>query len=403
MRVIIILGLSLLVIPPVSDRVTSAYQEKVVYTCSMHPEVKASKAGKCPKCGMKLDKTYQEKIAYTCSMHREVQSSKPGKCPKCGMKLVAEKPAAIKQQQQTTSSASTTAPGQRTIEAVQQLEEYTCPMHPEIRTTAAGTCPKCAMTLVPVTPAVVDDFNLKVESSPKAPKPNEKLRLRFQIFNPKTGKQVQSFYITHDKLFHLFVVSQDMSEFQHIHPTLERDGTFTIDTVLPKPGNYKIYSDFYPHDGAPQVLQENITTAGYTKDLLAGQPQLKPDSLLTKTVDGMKIELTLEPQNIIAGQKVTLKYHLTDVNTGQPVRDLVPYLGAWGHTLTLSEDQSDYVHSHPEEVVPENVDKSKLRGGPDATFNAFFPKPGIYRIWTQFQRGETLSTVSFTVKADRLH
>src|SRR2546425_11346417 len=27
---------------------------------------------------------------------------------------------------------------------------YTCPMHPEIRSTSPGTCPKCGMTLVPV-------------------------------------------------------------------------------------------------------------------------------------------------------------------------------------------------------------------------------------------------------------
>jgi hypothetical protein len=116
----------------------------------------------------------------------------------------------------------------------------------------------------------------------------------------------------------------------------------------------------------------------------------------------MKIELKLEPATIIAGQPVALKYHLTDAKTEQPVRDLVPYLGAWGHTLTLSEDQSDYVHSHPEEMVPDTADKSKIRGGPDATFNAFFPRPGNYRIWTQFQRGEVLTTVSFTVRAERL-
>jgi len=97
-----------------------------------------------------------------------------------------------------------------------------------------------------------------------------------------------------------------------------------------------------------------------------------------------------------------LKYHLTDSRTSEPVRDLVPYLGAWGHTLILSEDQSDYIHSHPEEVVPDSADKSKLRGGPDATFNAFLPRPGNYRIWTQFQRGDTLTTVSFTVRAERL-
>jgi len=330
-------------------------------------------------------------------MHPEVESSKPGECPKCGMKLDVQKPAA-------SQPASNQAPssGSRTLEVVKQTEEYTCSMHPDIRTTAPGKCPKCGMTLVPVTPAISDDFRLKFESSPKAPKPNEKVRLRFTVFNPKSREQVKEFYVTHDKLFHLFIVSQDMSEFQHIHPTLESDGSFTIETVLPVAGAYKIYSDLYPSEGAPQVLQQNIATAGYTSDLLGGQARLSPDSSLTKTADGMKIELAVEPAKIIAGQPFTLKYHLTDAKTGQVIRDLVPYLGAWGHTLILSEDQSDYIHSHPEEVVPDAADKTKLRGGPDATFNAFLPRPGNYRIWTQFQRGDKLTTVSFTVRAERL-
>lgn len=367
MRILTILVISSLVAPLISDRTSSGYQETTVYSCSMHPEV---------------------------------QSSKAGKCPKCGMKLIARKPSVSVDQKGPASQ--TPAPGSRTFETVKQLDEYTCTMHPEIRTSGAGTCPKCAMALVPVTPAIADDFNLRLECSPKAPKPNEKIRLRFSVFNPKTREQVKYFNIIHDKLFHLFIVSQDMSEFQHIHPTFEKDGSFTIDTVLPTAGNYKIYSDFYPHEGAPQVLQQNITTAGYAKDLLAGQPRLKPDASLPRIADGMKIELKLEPQGIIAGQPVALKYHLTEFQTGQPIRDLIPYLGAWGHTLILSEDQSDYVHSHPEEMVPDTPDKSKLRGGPDVTFNAFFPKPGNYRLWSQFQRGETLTTVSFTVRAERL-
>ena len=31
-------------------------QASMMYTCSMHPEVKSDKPGKCPKCGMTLDK-----------------------------------------------------------------------------------------------------------------------------------------------------------------------------------------------------------------------------------------------------------------------------------------------------------------------------------------------------------
>lgn len=333
-------------------------------------------------------------------MHPEVQSSKPRRCPKCGMKLVSQKPAP---QQKPAAATQSPGPSQRTLEVVKQAEEYTCSMHPDVRTSAPGKCPKCGMTLVAVNPAIIDEFNLRFECSPRAPKPNEKIHLRFAFFNPKTGEQVKEFYITHDKLFHLFVISEDLSEFQHIHPTFEADGSFAMETVLPIAGNYKIYADIYPHDGAPQVLQQNLATFGYSNDLVSALPHLKPDTSLTRNADGMKIELKLEPSEIIAGQPIALRYHLTDAKTGEPIRDIVPYLGAWGHTLILSEDQADYVHSHPEETVPDTADKSKLRGGPDATFNAFFPRPSIYRIWTQFQRGETLTTVSFTVRADRLH
>ena len=32
--------------------------------------------------------TAATKVVYTCTMHPEVRSDKPGDCPKCGMKLV---------------------------------------------------------------------------------------------------------------------------------------------------------------------------------------------------------------------------------------------------------------------------------------------------------------------------
>ncbi len=41
------------------NRLEQGYQENMssgIYTCSMHPEVKSDKPGKCPKCGMELVK-----------------------------------------------------------------------------------------------------------------------------------------------------------------------------------------------------------------------------------------------------------------------------------------------------------------------------------------------------------
>ncbi len=89
---------------------------------------------------------------------------------------------------------------------------------------------------------------------------------------------------------------------------------------------------------------------------------------------------------------MTLKYQLTDVQTGQPIRDLIPYLGAWGHLLILSEDQSAVLHSHPEQQVDFEKKLGAQRGGPELTFEVLFPAPGNYRIWAQFLRGRQLHT-----------
>lgn len=304
-----------------------------------------------------------------------------------------------KSQGQSTGQAQTDRPAS-TPSAYFQI--YTCPMHLEVRSGEPGKCPKCLMPLAPLAPPTPGEFDLRLTTDPTAILPNRKLTLRFAVINPRTGQQVKDFIIMHDELFHLFIVSQDMTHFQHIHPTFQPDGSFVIETVLPEPGVYKLYCDFYPAEGLPQVLQTHLVTTGYQPDLFASIPQLVPDTDLTRIADGMKIALTLDPPTIIAGRETTLKYHLTDARTDQPVTDLRPYLSAWGHTLILSQDQADYVHSHPTEPVPDNVDRQTLRGGPLVTFEALFPRPGIYRIWSQFLRGETLTTVSFTVRAERL-
>lgn len=77
-------------------------KDSVYYTCPMHSEIKMDKPGKCPRCGMTLEKKTikmtqaksknMEAIkTYTCPMHPEVKSDKPGKCPKCGMELIVKK------------------------------------------------------------------------------------------------------------------------------------------------------------------------------------------------------------------------------------------------------------------------------------------------------------------------
>jgi len=74
-------------------------------------------------------------FAYVCPMCPEVRETKPGACPSCGMTLEPEMP------------------------AVSARTEYTCPMHPEIVRSEPGSCPICGMALEPRTVSVAEPEN----------------------------------------------------------------------------------------------------------------------------------------------------------------------------------------------------------------------------------------------------
>jgi|GEM_PF-868930 len=101
---------------PTSGNNNGVAKAPVTYTCSMHPEIKSDKPGKCPVCNMDL--IQKATTQYTCSMHSDVISAVPGNCPKCGMTLELKSTAA-----------------------------YSCPMHPEVTSMEPGKCPKCGMKL----------------------------------------------------------------------------------------------------------------------------------------------------------------------------------------------------------------------------------------------------------------
>jgi P-type Cu+ transporter len=77
-----------------------------------------------------------EQRTYVCPMDPEVRESKPGACPKCGMAL---------------EPAASSAPAVKT--------EYVCPMHPEIVRPEPGFCPICGMALEPKTVTLEEEAN----------------------------------------------------------------------------------------------------------------------------------------------------------------------------------------------------------------------------------------------------
>jgi P-type Cu+ transporter len=76
--------------PAETPRTTDA-DVGALYVCPMDPEVRESKPGACPKCGMALEPVAPPapivRTEYVCPMHPEIVRSEPGSCPICGMAL----------------------------------------------------------------------------------------------------------------------------------------------------------------------------------------------------------------------------------------------------------------------------------------------------------------------------
>ena len=114
---------------------------------------------------------------HVCPMHPEVRQTGPGRCPKCGMHLVPEAeaaetatshachghghhgPGASGHQTDGHDTAAHPDPGKDydRVPPGWSGAVYTCPMHPEVRQTEAGSCPICGMGLELESAAMVDD------------------------------------------------------------------------------------------------------------------------------------------------------------------------------------------------------------------------------------------------------
>jgi hypothetical protein len=255
-------------------------------------------------------------------------------------------------------------------------------MDPEVRSAQPGKCPKCGMKLEAGIREQIE-YPLQLQVKPRQIPVGRELQLTFRANHPKTGAAVTKFEVVHEKLFHLFIVSDDLQYFAHVHPEARHDGAFLLRTILPKPGTYRLLADYYPSGGVPQLTPKTITTAGYTGPLLPAD--LKAD-LTPQHGENLEVELTTDPPQPIAGKKTLLFFKL------KPAEGLEPYLGAWGHMLAVSNDLIDMIHTHP----------SIAGGGPDVQFDVYFPREATYRLWVQFQRLGKVNTVVFTVPVSRL-
>lgn len=272
---------------------------------------------------------------------------------------------------------------------VEKPVEFICPMDADVRQLQPGKCPRCGMKLVAGLPDPVE-YPVTVAMSPERPKPGERVRLRFTIMDPKTRKPTSEFELIHEKILHLFLISEDLQHFAHEHPVAIGPGTFELDWNFASGGMWRVLLDFFPAHATPQLVSRTILLPGGT----LAAPALQADVERTQKGANITVDLRLDPEQPLAGEKTLLQYRIA------PRENFEPFLGAMGHMLVASADLIDLIHTHPFLVdggltVPA-LDAKRVQ------FNVIFPRPGMYRVWSQFQRAGVVNTIPFNIEVKNL-
>jgi hypothetical protein len=174
---------------------------------------------------------------------------------------------------------------------------------------------------------------------------------------------------------HLIVVRRDLTGFQHLHPTLLCDGTWTTPLALPQAGTYRVFADFSV-DGKPTTLADDLQVDGHVRSLALPAPAKSAEA------DGFRVRLT--DGAVRAGEESELHFDVTRNGHAVPLQD---YLGAKGHLVALRDGDLAFLHVHP--------DANSLR------FEATFPNAGSYRTFLQFQVAGHVHTAAFTLEVSR--
>jgi hypothetical protein len=234
--------------------------------------------------------------------------------------------------------------------------------------------------------STVDGYSLVGLSGPK--KAGQAGTLSFVINGP-AGQPQTDFTLQQTKLLHLYVVRADLTDFQHIHPTLDpKSGEWSVPVTFARPGPYRVVAEF-----------EALRPDGNFDDRILGADLRVPGAYhpvgYTPTYGGASVagyRLTLDPTALVHGPDL----HLRITRAGAGVTDLQQYLQSYAHITGFRQGDLKAVHVHPNETPPK-TDPNAV-GGPVLTLASLFSVPGNYRLFVEFRTAGVLHQAPIDVK-----
>jgi len=215
--------------------------------------------------------------------------------------------------------------------------------------------------------------------SPSVPKSDNAI-VEFRIFGPD-GEAVREFDTVHEEKMHVILVSDDLLEYHHVHPTMDEEGTWSTGVPLATDRTYRLVADFVPTGSDNIAVGETFVVGAGS----SASPELMENRI--SEVDGYRAELIGDTQH---EESAPLKVQIT--NGGNPVTEIKPYLGAAAHFVAFSDEDMSYYHMHPNstEISDDGV----------ITFTAPSMGHALYKGFVQVDVGGSVKTFEFVWRGE---
>lgn len=250
----------------------------------------------------------------------------------------------------------------------------------------------------------------------------------FSFYYMSTGEPVTDYEPFHTKYMHMFVISQDLAEFSHLHPEYDAanhnfklkinslpidDDNFSQPNVIKRSGEYHVITEvkikdtpeethgmhFVDSEGGPAMGSNPAVE--FTCD---GAPHLRHmdrQGVQQSAASYYQIEVSCQPAVLAGFKTVEFKYswrYLKNGTTYSPVTDFTHWLHMTGHALAVSlkgDSVGSKTFKHMHNMSPHgssapmifNVDQA--HGGLD---------DGSYKVWAQFKRDNRVLTLPIVVE-----
>ena len=213
---------------------------------------------------------------------------------------------------------------------------------------------------------------------------------------------IRGYDVDMTKRMHVIVVTSDLRNFRHVHPSLNADGHLRVTLPLRRGVNYEVYADAVPRGFGRQVFRFPVHVGQAPLNPMPERYRIPPTADVA-TVGPYRVRLSARGLRLDANQTVSVRID----ERGHPAHDLRPYLGTFAHDVFVRRHDLTYAHVH---AMPSGVPMSDSmadmempgrRSSAEAAsrfdLDPHLVFPGSYTLWLQFNGNGMLYVAPFSI------